>query len=74
MTATLIGHFEPGSPEWHAARATGLGGSEVAPVLGLCIALTVTRSGLDALARINDRTRRALACEAALVGSRQQGA
>lgn len=35
MTATLIGHFEPGSPEWHAARANGLGGSEIAPVLGL---------------------------------------
>lgn len=35
MTATLIGHFEPGSAEWHAARANGLGGSEIAPVLGL---------------------------------------
>lgn len=42
MTATvtavgpvLVGHFEPGSPEWHAARANGIGGSEVAPVLGL---------------------------------------
>lgn len=35
MTAVLIGHFEPGSAEWHAARAGGLGGSEIAPVLGL---------------------------------------
>lgn len=35
MTATLIGHFEPGSEAWHAARAHGLGGSEIAPVLGL---------------------------------------
>lgn len=35
MTATLIGHFEPGSEAWHAARANGLGGSEVAPILGL---------------------------------------
>lgn len=35
MTAVLIGHFEPGSPDWHAARADGLGGSEIAPVLGL---------------------------------------
>lgn len=35
MTATLIGHFEPGSPDWHAARRDGLGGSEIAPVLGL---------------------------------------
>lgn len=35
MTATLIGHFEPGSEAWHAARAKGLGGSDIAPVLGL---------------------------------------
>lgn len=33
--AELVGHFEPGSPEWHAARADGLGGSEIAAVLGL---------------------------------------
>ncbi|WP_438479158.1 YqaJ viral recombinase family protein [Streptomyces asiaticus] len=33
--AELIGHFEPGSPEWHAARAHGIGGSEIAAVLGL---------------------------------------
>jgi putative phage-type endonuclease len=31
----LVGHFEPGSPQWHAARAHGLGGSEIAAVLGL---------------------------------------
>lgn len=35
MGATLIGHFEPGSAAWHAARASGIGGSEVAPVFGL---------------------------------------
>jgi len=35
VTATLIGHFEPGSAEWNAARANGIGGSEVAPILGL---------------------------------------
>lgn len=35
MTAALIGHFEPGSPDWHAARRDGLGGSEIAPILGL---------------------------------------
>lgn len=35
MTARLIGTFLPGSPEWHAARAHGLGGSEIAAVLGL---------------------------------------
>jgi putative phage-type endonuclease len=33
--AELVGTFEPGSPEWHAARAQGLGGSEIAAVLGL---------------------------------------
>jgi putative phage-type endonuclease len=35
MGATHVGTFEPGSPEWHAARANGLGGSEIAAVLGL---------------------------------------
>lgn len=35
MSIHLIGHFEPGSPDWHAARAHGIGGSEVAPILGL---------------------------------------
>lgn len=40
MTATfaaaeLLGSFEPGSPDWHAARADGLGGSEIAAVVGL---------------------------------------
>ncbi len=33
--AELLGHFRPGSPEWHAARAQGLGGSEIGAVLGL---------------------------------------
>jgi putative phage-type endonuclease len=31
----FVGNFEPGSPEWHAARARGVGGSEVAAILGL---------------------------------------
>jgi putative phage-type endonuclease len=35
MTAQLLGHFEVESDEWHAARAEGLGGSEIAAVLGL---------------------------------------
>jgi putative phage-type endonuclease len=35
MTATHVGTFEPGTPEWHAARAQGIGGSEIAAVLGL---------------------------------------
>ncbi|GAB3472200.1 YqaJ viral recombinase family nuclease [Actinophytocola sediminis] len=34
-TAVYLGSWEPGSPDWHAARAQGLGGSEIAPVLGL---------------------------------------
>jgi putative phage-type endonuclease len=33
--AELLGVFEPGSPAWHAARANGIGGSEIAAVLGL---------------------------------------
>lgn len=33
--AELVGTFKPGSPDWHAARAHGLGGSEIPAVLGL---------------------------------------
>ena len=33
--STVVGFFEPGSPEWHTARAAGIGGSEIAAVLGL---------------------------------------
>lgn len=32
---TVLGHFEPGSDAWHAARANGIGGSEIAAVMGL---------------------------------------
>jgi putative phage-type endonuclease len=32
---TVVGFFEAGTPEWHAARAAGIGGSEIAAVLGL---------------------------------------
>lgn len=35
MSARLIGTFDAGSPEWHAARAHGVGGSEIAAILGL---------------------------------------
>lgn len=35
MTAQLVGRFDVGTPAWHAARANGLGGSEIAAVLGL---------------------------------------
>jgi putative phage-type endonuclease len=33
--AKLLGTFESGSPEWHAVRAEGIGGSEVGTILGL---------------------------------------
>ncbi|MFB8035907.1 YqaJ viral recombinase family protein [Streptomyces sp. NPDC056004] len=32
---TVLGWFEPGSDDWHAARAAGIGGSEIAAVLGI---------------------------------------
>lgn len=32
--AELVGVFEPQSPEWYAARSGGLGGSEIAAVMG----------------------------------------
>lgn len=32
---TVLGYFDPGSTEWHAARANGIGGSEIAAVMGL---------------------------------------
>jgi putative phage-type endonuclease len=35
MTAELVGEFEHDSPEWHAARANGIGASEIAAVAGL---------------------------------------
>lgn len=34
-TGTLLGRWETGSPQWQAARATRLGGSSMAAVLGL---------------------------------------
>jgi putative phage-type endonuclease len=33
--AIVLGYFTPGSDEWHAARANGIGGSEIAAVMGL---------------------------------------
>ncbi|MDQ6875413.1 MAG: YqaJ viral recombinase family protein [Actinomycetota bacterium] len=35
MNGVLVGTFEPLSAAWHSARAGGLGGSEIAAVLGL---------------------------------------
>jgi putative phage-type endonuclease len=35
MPAVLISRAEPGSVEWHAARANGIGASEIAAVVGL---------------------------------------
>lgn len=34
-TATLVGRFEDGSPEWHAARMKVIGGSEVGSIMGI---------------------------------------
>jgi putative phage-type endonuclease len=34
-TARLLGNYEDGSPEWHALRAGGIGGSEIGTILGL---------------------------------------
>jgi len=34
-TAELIAGHIPGTPEWHALRSTGIGGSDIAAVLGL---------------------------------------
>lgn len=35
MSAVLLGQAEPHSPGWHALRADGIGGSEIAAVVGL---------------------------------------
>lgn len=35
MSAVLLGVEEPGSPEWHDLRTRGIGGSEIAAVVGL---------------------------------------
>lgn len=35
MSAVLLGHFEPNSPEWHELRRAGIGASEIAAVVGL---------------------------------------
>ncbi len=35
MNAELVGTHTPRSPEWHALRSTGLGGSDIAAILGL---------------------------------------
>jgi len=35
VTPVLIGNHRPGSKRWHAARAKGIGASEIAAVLGL---------------------------------------
>jgi putative phage-type endonuclease len=35
QNATLVGNFESGSDDWHAIRATGIGGSEIGTIMGL---------------------------------------
>lgn len=50
-SAQFIGVFESGTPEWHAARAAGIGGSEVGVICGLSkwespLSLWAKKSGL----------------------------
>lgn len=33
--AELVGHFSPADPRWHDLRNTGIGGSEIAAIMGL---------------------------------------
>lgn len=35
MTAILVGDYTPGSDDWHEARTTGIGASEISAVVGL---------------------------------------
>jgi putative phage-type endonuclease len=56
---TVLGFFEPGSDDWHAARANGIGGSEIAAVMGLSphesrFSLWHRKKGLIAPAEEND--------------------
>lgn len=49
--ARLLGNYASGSPEWHAERSNGIGGSEVGTILGLnpyesAYALWAKKSGL----------------------------
>jgi putative phage-type endonuclease len=55
----FVGDFPPGSPEWHAARQQGIGGSEIAAVLGLSpwesrFSLWHRKRGLLAAVEVND--------------------
>ena len=34
MTPRLLGAYAPDSPEWHQARATRIGGSHIATIMG----------------------------------------
>lgn len=33
--ARMLGRWQSGSPEWHAARATGIGGSDIGAIIGV---------------------------------------
>lgn len=63
MTAAVrVGTFEHDSPEWHAARAQGIGASEVAAVLGLSpwesyFSLWHRKAGLIGPQPVNDEMR-----------------
>lgn len=69
----LIGQYVHASPEWHAARATRLGGSEIAAVVGLSpwesyFSLWHRKAGLVDFDRDNDEMRAGTLLEPVIVG------
>lgn len=73
----FVGDFEPGSPEWHKARAKGIGGSEIAAVLGLSpwesrFSLWHRKVGLAAPVVETDEMKWGKLLESAIVGEFQR--
>lgn len=68
----FVGQFEHGSPDWHAARAAGLGGSEVSALFGLSpweseFSLYHRKAGSDLPDRVNDEMRAGTLLEPVIV-------
>lgn len=68
----LVGSFEPGSAEWHQARANGIGGSEISAVLGISpyesyFSLWHRKKGLIAPVEENEQMRWGKRLEAPIV-------
>lgn len=71
-TGEVIGWFEPGTPAWHAARANGIGGSEISAVLGISpyesyFSLWHRKKGLVSPVAENDQMRWGKRLEAPIV-------